>query len=354
MDRFKRWLEKHSDDLVEVIVHVVAWGLYLTFILLSYLRQSDSEMYRAIYILGILATDLPLFYFYYLRAIPNYLNRGKRSWYFVAFTIPLILLYPFFRLAFDQILIYFFPNDLSPFANQLSQQFWVVYWVRVLGALFVLIMSGVGKFTFDWFKNIKIRRELEHQNLISEISFLKSQINPHFLFNTLNNIHTLAYKGAKTAPDAIMKLSELMRYMIYESDIPFVPLEKEVRYLNNYIDLQKLRLKSPEIISFSIQGDLKRYQIAPLLFIPLVENAFKHSGVLKEPDSIQLKLIVKESICFEVKNPIAKQNQQRDDQGGIGIENIKRRLELIYPGRYTFNTIETSSAYIVEIELNHG
>lgn len=355
MQRIKAWLERHSGQLLEIVVHVVAWLLYLSFAFFSYIRQSESDSYKAVYMIGILLTDLPLFYFYYQRAIPRFLVGGKKSWFFTGLTLLILMVYPLIRYLLDQVLIYFFPNDLSPFTSIVSDQFWTVLLVRTLGGLFVIVMSAIGKFTFDWFRNMSIRRELETQNLVSELAFLKSQINPHFLFNTLNNIHTLSFKKSELAPDAIMKLSELMRYMIYESDSEFVSLEKEVHHLQSFIDLQSLRFKNTEVVSMSFEGDLSRHQIAPLLLLPFVENAFKHGYRLNRGGVIKIKLQADRGICFEVENPISKEKDllQKDIVGGVGLENITRRLELIYSDRYTLDVNQSSTHYRINLKLSY-
>ena len=218
------------------------------------------------------------------------------------------------------------------------------------------MMAGVGKFTFDWFKNVQIKTQLLNQNLTSELAFLKSQINPHFLFNTLNNIHTLAYKKSDDAPESIMKLSELMRYMIYESNADKVSLKKEMVHLRSFIDLQELRFKTKGIVQLKVDGDVEVYEIAPLLLLPLVENAFKHGEHLNRIGAIQINLSCDDSaIHFHIQNEWReKQDVQKDKVGGIGLENIQRRLELIYKEQFTLEIEKSSPHYTVSLTIKNN
>lgn len=353
MHKFKAWVERNASRLVEVIVHLVAWGLYLAFYQLSYLRPVEGESYKLLYLFSIALTDLPVFYYLYVRAIPKLLA-GRRVGHFVLIVLGILALYPLVRYEMDQIFIRNFPLHVSPLTSVSNEQFWFVFFVRLLAATLVVVMAGVGKFTFDWFRNMRIQRELENQNLTSELAFLKSQINPHFLFNTLNNIHTLAYKKADTAPEAVMKLSDLMRYMIYESDIDRVPLEKEINHLKNFVDLQELRFRTQGIAEVRVSGAVSEKCIAPLLLLPFVENAFKHGYGIDRPEAITIQIRVDDHIYFSIQNPVPPAGAfvQKDKMGGIGLENIKRRLALIYPDQYTLQVHQSSSDFKAELTIH--
>lgn len=350
------WLEKNYRKLVIVLIHVLAWVLYLLFYRLAFVQQSGSEQYRYLFLASIVITDIPVFYYYYLRAIPRLLV-GKKVWKFFLWTLLIVLAYPVARYGIDLVFMEYYPDNLTPLSNIATVDFNAVYGIRALAALFIIAMAGIGKFTFDWFENTRIRRELEKQNLISELAFLKSQINPHFLFNTLNNIHTLAYKKADGAPEAIMKLSELMRYMIYESDMQFVPLAKEIQHLHSFIDLQELRFKTKGIVKLEVSGDASQRSMAPLLLLPFIENAFKHGHQLNREGAITARLSIGKNLVYEVENEVPNPDRQleKDKEGGIGLENIKRRLTLIYPGRHTFKVDESSSHFKVSLSIkDHG
>ncbi|WP_421978407.1 sensor histidine kinase [Roseivirga seohaensis] len=356
MKNFKTWLEQHQEDLIIVVLHVIAWGLYFSFIKLTFLSSRFSTEFSVWYFISVAIVDMSVFYYLYSIGIPKLLMNQKVR-LLIGLIVLILAIYPFLVFLTNAALVHFFPEAITPIAALEKTRFWTAYGLRVLSCLFVVMMAGIGKFTFDWFKNLRIRRELENQNLTSELAFLKSQINPHFLFNTLNNIHTLAYKKADGAPEAIMKLSELMRYMIYDSNTELVPLKKELQYLQSFIDLQELRFKAMGIVSFKVEGDVSEKHIAPLILFPFVENAFKHGAQLNRPDAIQISLKVKDDLVYEVKNGIVDRNgnQQKDSVGGIGLGNIRRRLELIYPSDFALEVEQTELHFNIKLTIrNHG
>lgn len=180
--------------------------------------------------------------------------------------------------------------------------------------------------------------ELALSNLIalnkeSELNELKKQLNPHFLFNALSNIYSIAYLGDKQTPDKILQLSKMLRYVIYETDVKFIDLSKEIEYLEYFIDFQKFKIKKEQQIDFNFSQATENYKIAPLLLLPFIENAFKHSQIASEPNAwVSISLITKNnSIFFSVENTISKKAQPEIlNNEGIGLENIKKRVQLIY------------------------
>jgi hypothetical protein len=352
MAQLKKWFEKHAQLILVASLHVLAWTVYLTFFALAGANPDFKLKYRIWYVVSVAITDIPLFYFFYGYAVPRLLA-GKRGWYFAILLLLMLGIYPFARFTLDGILIYYVEGYFSPFVGQLSTTSWAIYLIRALSGLFVIAMAGIGRFTFDWFKNARIRRELENQNLTSELAFLKSQINPHFLFNTLNNIHTLAYKKSDGAAESIMKLSELMRYMLYESDTQRVSLDTEIQHLKSFIGLQALRFKIDDIVDLEIEGDTVNRTIAPLILLPFVENAFKHGYNLKRSGAIRIRIKTHNHINVSVENekPPVGQVIEKDEVGGIGLENISRRLELIYMSNYTLTIDDTSTHFKVNLTL---
>jgi two-component system LytT family sensor kinase len=221
----------------------------------------------------------------------------------------------------------------------------------VIVVIMGLFISSITRETREWYRQEKERKEMEKQQLISELSFLKSQVNPHFLFNSLNGIYALAIKKSEQTPDAILQLSDLLRHMLYESDKEKVALEKEVEYLKNYIQLQQMRL-SPEVqVSFHTEGELQGKMIAPMLFIPFIENAFKH-GVDNRGGTIRIKLQVKgDKLSFDMMNRISEA-QNKDAVSGIGLSNVRKRLDLLYPGRYQLEYKATNGNFVVHLHLS--
>lgn len=184
----------------------------------------------------------------------------------------------------------------------------------------------------------------------AELSFLKAQINPHFLFNTLNNIYSLAVTNSQQTPEAIMKLSNIMRYMTDEVSNNFVSLENEIDCISNYIDLQRLRLNTGVSINFSVSGDLGNKQIAPLVLMTFIENVFKYGISSHEPSEIIIKLFVDErTIDFFCQNKVFPAKQM--EREGIGINNTRQRLEHLYPSRHVLNIISSNDQYTVHLSL---
>ncbi|HEX2935961.1 MAG TPA: two-component regulator propeller domain-containing protein [Bacteroidales bacterium] len=198
----------------------------------------------------------------------------------------------------------------------------------------------------------QLKKELTNQNAVSEMGLLKSQINPHFLFNTLNNIYSLVYQKSEDAPSAVMRLSELMRYMVYETNSVKVALEKEINYLKSFIELQLLRLRNKDYAEFNIEGNIYGKTIAPMLLIPFVENAFKHGNKKAPNPGIIINLAIEDKgIRFDVTNYYQNGAVNKDEIGGIGIENVKRRLELIHPNSHVLNISQTESQYKTHLEI---
>jgi two-component system LytT family sensor kinase len=207
-----------------------------------------------------------------------------------------------------------------------------------------------------WQKDQRLRQELEQEKTTSELSFLKAQINPHFFFNTLNNIYALTVIDVEASREAIHKLSRMMRYLLYETQHGTTLLSKEIGFIKDYIELMKLRLTDKVSLEFIYPENLKDEQIAPMLFLPFVENAFKHGisstypsyiGIVIQQDGDQLSM--------DVNNTIFDDPQvQMEGNSGIGLTNTRRRLDLMYPGKYTLDITERSADnhYIVKLTLN--
>ena len=331
------------------VVHGVFWAVYLYFLYTFYLSNDITTLaLRAhprfgIFILRVV-WDISLFYIVYY-FISRWLAKGK-AWWFVGLTVGLLLVGTALRTAFG---IWWIDQSGAAYANPvvnadlpMVQQFGI----RSLSSLFVIIMAGIGRFTFDWFRQQRERKELETQRLSSELAFLKSQVNPHFLFNTLNNIYGLARKHSPDTEGAILKLSGLMRYMLYETDTPEVSLTREVQQLHDYISLQSLRYAKPEVARVAIAGSIDAIEIAPLLLVPLVENGFKHGRFSQPDDQLDISLQVEEGeLIFQVENPTVSATETKDEVGGVGLENIRRRLEILYAGRYTLTTEEENGRF---------
>jgi len=215
--------------------------------------------------------------------------------------------------------------------------------------------STIGKIVTDWVRHLREKKDLETQTMQSELRFLKSQINPHFLFNTLNNLYALTLKKSDKAPEIVIKLSEMMRYMLYECNERRVSLQKEVNYIKNYLDLERLRQGKNVDISFEVEGDIFDQNIAPLMFIPFLENSFKHglNATISE-GFVDIKLFVDhQNIHFNIENSKAESLplQTHKRSGGIGLVNVKRRLNIIYPNQHELIISDNPKTYAVDLKI---
>lgn len=309
------------------LVHIVLWILFSLLLALQISQEYDYWLNLTVVVI---LTALYVFYSHFF-LLTWFLGKNKKCAYFlrlagIALTAPVlyIFLHPKRLDTFDLIYEYFFIALISiviPF----------------------IFLSWLARVTENLVLNTIRKEQLEKQAVQAELYYLKSQINPHFLFNTLNNIHTLVYKQAATAPEAVLQLSSLMRYMIYESNAPTVPLSREMDYLNDYISLQQLRYKNVPVVDLEVTGNINSIFIAPLLFIHFLENAYKHSPARLEPGDIKVMVeIIENTLIFSIQNPVvARQGNATDEPGGIGLPNIKKRLQLLY---HNTHTLEISSA----------
>ncbi|MDI1256665.1 MAG: histidine kinase [Flavobacterium sp.] len=217
--------------------------------------------------------------------------------------------------------------------------------------LIIIFISLILKTLSEYYIQQKNELIAENDRKNAELRYLRKQINPHFLFNSLNAIYALANKKSDLVTDAIVTLSELMRYMLYETDSKSVLLEKEINYIKNYIELQKLRLNDIENIHINIQGNTQNKYIEPLLLISFIENAFKFGTDYKGATRVRIKIVIKDNdLDFLVENRIEKKNVNTKNSG-IGISNIENRLKLLYPDSHTLIISEEDNTYKVLLNL---
>lgn len=218
----------------------------------------------------------------------------------------------------------------------------------MLSYFFTIAISSVLVLWQDRAKTYDTQQKIVLEKVAAELAVLKLQISPHFLFNTLNNIRWLARKKADTTEDAIVKLSQLLRYMLYHSESEKVALSQEINYLQDYIDLQKMRLSAQTQIDFTYHGPIEQFQIEPLLFIPLVENAFKYGIHSFEKSLITIKIAVEDNrLYFHTHNPVFASSQTEDS--GIGLQNVRKRLALHYPDKHTLYLMQQENFFQIDI-----
>jgi hypothetical protein len=224
---------------------------------------------------------------------------------------------------------------------------------NVIPHFFLVIAGAAAKLIYDHSKMQRRLSEMAKEKAEAELNFLKSQINPHFLFNSLNSVYFLINKENTDARQALHKFSDMLRYQLYEMNGAKIPVEKEVAYLKDYVDLQKLRKDENYSVEFSCSSDVKGFSIEPLLLIPFVENAFKH--ISHHPGKSNfVKMDLHRSngeLRFHVENS-KEAAPTTEHSGGIGLYNVKRRLELLYPGKHELRIGETETDFSVDLKLD--
>jgi hypothetical protein len=317
-------------------VHIFPWTVYAGIVFWDILICGSSflpNIYLAVLLLG-----LYVFYSHFF-ILTKYLNNRKCKDYFLRL-IPILLTAPIpFMMVINM--------DEEPYKTE--------GFSMALGGIFAFTtLSFLVRIAQNLIINTIKKVQLEKQAINTELIYLKTQINPHFLFNTLNNIHTLVYTQAAAAPEAVMRLSSLMRYMLYESNAATVPLSIELDYLKDYIGLQQLRYKANDVVDFQVEGNVERCQIAPLLFIHLLENTYKHSPAKLQTRSIKVNVSVGEnSLVFSCENPTGnKTDNLLEEPGGIGLANVQKRLQLLYPEKHSLDINKTETHFRVQLKIN--
>jgi two-component system, LytTR family, sensor histidine kinase AlgZ len=334
-----------------MIMHLSFWCLYFSFFFyqITFFRHKDDiNIGRA------LADALSHVFFMSLASYLNYFIwlprflKHKNIWrYLLEFFVPLIVIVSL-HIVFKRYLYSEFIEQGKGFMK--TGKF--IFQHSVI-TLFITIFVGMLKFVEDWFALESKKKEVENERLASELRFLKAQINPHFLFNTLNNLYYLATVNSPNTTEVIEKLSQMMRYMLYESNHKVVPLERELAYMENYISLEKLRLDEEVPVAFKVVGEPKSVQIVPLILITFLENAFKH-GVSNnfKGSFVELSLEIKDrGIVYKVRNSKLPKDSILE-KSGIGLQNVKRRLDLSYPEKYNLEQTETDQHYEVLLKID--
>ena len=320
------------------------------FILLNIFKfSSPPSAVDYVYTSLFLATILPAIYFHLYWLLPKL--RRKTS--LVYYLLPLLLITAFF-IWINLELFNHWSVKLFPGFYFISYYTW---WEIAVFFIAFISITTLLKLSKSWFLVNQLQRELlekEKQRVQEELKALKAQINPHFFFNTLNSIYSMSLDKDERLPRTVLQLSELMRYFLYESKEDLVPLAKEIQVLKDYIALQKIRSDEQLKVEAVFEDDVKQQKIAPLLLITFLENAFKH-GAKGETGTTFINLEI--SLTGNLLNFLLENNKgtvdiiEKTDHKGLGLENVKRRLELIYPGRYDLSIRDKGNSFTVNLQL---
>ncbi|MEI6410756.1 MAG: histidine kinase [Bacteroidota bacterium] len=331
-----------SETRFALIFHLVLWTIWFG---LPFASAPDDRFRRiSIALIPVTFTNIPLFLANSDWLIPYIFRRRGLTVYFSA-VLVLIAVFAIGQGFMKESLI---PPDLI-------RHHWDWFWF-IVPVIFVTALSTGYGFIRYMLAEEKARQEEQQERLKSEVSFLRTQISPHFIFNVLNSIVYLIRSKSEQAEHVTMKLSELMRYMLYQSGDAQVALEQEVSYLKNYVELQKIRFEDDVDIRLNIQGAAGAHRIEPMLLIPFVENAFKHGvGLIPDP-MIDISLKTNEkTLVFEVLNKIAPESaEDKDPASGIGLKNVRRRLELLYPEKHQLDIQNKEGLFSIRLALEFG
>ncbi len=323
-----------------VIFHLVLWSIWIG---LPFMNSMDNPKMLAFstWLLPISISRIPLFLLNSEWLIPRIFR--KRG--IAAYLLSLILLIVAFSILTQVYKITIIPKEVL---GGRTDWFWAIVPVVFITA----ISTGYG-FIIYLLRQEQSRQEEQQQRLTSELSFLRSQISPHFIFNILNSIVYLIRSQSDKAEFVTIQLSELMRYMLYTPQEQQVPIETELQYLENYIALQEIRFEEDVAILFRKTIEDSDISLEPMMLIPFVENAFKHGiGLIESPEIEILAEARKEAFHFFVKNKIGPETaQDKDESSGIGLKNVRRRLELLYPNSHQLNIREKDGWFLVDLKI---
>jgi two-component system, LytTR family, sensor kinase len=356
----------YSSKAGGILIHMIAWLLFFSLIV-SFVSFTGRGVYMspdflsAPYI-SFFAVYIALFYLNYSLLIPKLYLDKKYGYYFAIAALLLLAIY--FLKPFEQVIIHNRPgfNQMPgppPFRNgpvhgrgfPPPERPFHVDIVSII--LFVMIWSlGTAlQIVKQWRFTEQRAAQAEAEKATAELSFLKAQIHPHFLFNTLNNIYSMAVLKSEHTPAAILKLSNIMRYVTDEVKRDFVPLQREVEYISDYIDLQRLRLSNKVQLDFSVKGNTEGKQIAPLILMTFIENVFKYGISIHEPSVITIRITAGENaIAFFCQNKVSG-TPNKDESTGIGISNTKKRLEHLYPEKHLLTINTGNGLFTVQLAL---
>lgn len=332
--------------LFRLLFHILFWGVWVVWpIINAYLNDTERDRWYLGHIAPLSITHVPQFFINTSLLMPFFLRkRGVGSYVFSVIVLSFVFIIIQYLLKLG---LWENPVDMSGHQIKLFEM------KTMFPILFVSAISTVYGLIIYMADQEKTKQEEKQEKLQAELSFLRSQISPHFIFNVLNSIVYLIRTKSSAAESVTIQLSELMRYMLYEADDVQVSLDKEINYLNNYIDLQRVRFEEDVEINMKVEGNIGSQIIEPMLLIPFVENAFKHGvGMIDTPIIDVLVRCDNNELYYEVKNKIAPElAEDKDNSSGIGLKNVKRRLELLYADKHRLEIKKEDNWFIISLFL---
>ena len=334
--------------------HAIFWLCYFLFNFLRWGSYYNDYLYSFKANLLGFPIHMTLTYFTIYVLIPTFIYRRK----YILFAVSLFCAILVMVIIKYELTYFLISNNVWPEGPEETTSLNLNYVVvMMLGELYVISFVAAIKITIDWMRERQLASNLAKSQLETELRFLRSQISPHFFFNTLNNIYSLSLEKSENTPETILKLSDLMRYLLYETKQNRQPLTKEIKFIQNYLDLERIRYNDKLDLEFEITGNPKGRKIAPMLLIHFIENGFKHgAGKNTGKVHISIKLQIEEDqLIFKMSNTLPQKGLKNNlnKAGGIGIENVLKRLNLGYgPEGYQLDIFEADGEYHVHLKLN--
>jgi len=328
--------------------HFWFWGVYFMLNFLRWGAYFNDYEYSFKSNLIEFALHIPLVYFNLFVLVPRYVLKSKYFTYAFGLVISLMMVY----LLKTGMTYFIISENIWPEANRDYKPFEINHIVAVcIGELYVLAMASSIYLTLTWLKERDRNRALREEQFKIKLKYLKNQIQPHFFFNTLNNLYALSLESSDKVPDVIIKLSKLMEYVLYDIEgTKFVPLIKEIDYIQNYIEVEKLRFENVEV-NINLESNIDEIKVPPLLFISLIENAFKHGG--QNNNRLKMKInckVIDDYLRFEIINNFVLSPNFKNSKG-IGLTNTKKRLKLIFKNNYSIENQVKFNYYIIRLQI---
>lgn len=329
--------------------HIWFWGGYFTLNFLRWGAYFNDYSYSFKSNLIEFSLHIPLVYFNLFVLVPRLVLKQKYIQYTFSLLLSLLAIY----LIKTALTYYIISEDIWPEANREYHPFDINHILAVcIGELYVLAMASSVYLTLTWLRERERNRSLRENQFKIKLKYLENQIQPHFFFNTLNNLYALSLESSDKVPDVIIKLSHLMEYVLYDvKGTKLVPLIKEIDYIQNYIEIEKLRLENVEV-TINLESEIEDIVLPPLIFISLVENAFKHGGPNNRNLKIKIncKVIDNKILDFEILNNFVI-SHNHNSKGGIGLANTKKRLKLIYKNDFSLTHTTKLNYYIIRLQI---
>lgn len=339
-----KWPQLKAGRTTRILVQVLLWTVFYLLLLLYTTHKWENAVYGVFN--GTIATV-----FYLLAAygnaswlMPQYLQKGKVRLY-LALSLCFVALLIASRMYLEFLI-------LMPLHKNFYGYSWAHFSFDTITLLIAFLFGALIRVALNYAVLLKQKEELVNRQVAAELNLLKAQVQPHFLFNTLNNIYSMAQSGSVQTPAMIAKLSELMRYFIDDSPKDKVPLATELDFINNYLELEQIRMLHRPQVDITVDGDIGAVQLAPMLLMPFIENVFKHGIDKTEKENVlNARLVIMEGkLNYTVTNTLHDENG-RGISKGFGLMNLRKRLELLYPGSFTLHTGKQGNQFVAELQI---